>query len=113
MSRKADKPISASPLLPDDAIQAALRTPLPPKERRGVYDARPRRYRSKEKPGLLEVFRNGDGTFDVSYGWKQVGVAVTEKQLEFELCRHYGFCGGEYEGILQELEKSNRFIRQL
>jgi predicted SpoU family rRNA methylase len=57
---------------------------------------------------VLEVVKTDSGTFDLFLNGKLDRERIPEKWLNEELCVRFGFCGEEYESILDELTKAGR-----
>ena len=57
---------------------------------------------------VLEVVRMDDGTFDLFMNGKLDRERVPEDGLNEQLCVRFGFCGEEYDSILQELAENGR-----
>jgi hypothetical protein len=57
---------------------------------------------------VLEVVRTDNGTFDLFLNGKLDRERIPEKWLNEELCVRFGFCGEEYESILNELTQHGR-----
>ena len=56
----------------------------------------------------LEIVKKDDGTFDLFYNGVLKRIAIPEKWLNEELCAGYGFCGQEYDSILQDVTQHGR-----
>lgn len=56
----------------------------------------------------LQVLKNADGTYEVIWRGELVRSRVCDEWLHEELCVGYGFCGEEFEEILQQLNRSGR-----
>jgi hypothetical protein len=52
---------------------------------------------------LFEVLKNEDGTYEVLFNGGLVRSRVEERWLEKEVCVRYGFCGSEFDAIMQQL----------
>ncbi len=50
---------------------------------------------------VLEVVADAHGTFEIILNQKVVRVGVEKKWLNDELCVKYGFCGDEFDAIMQ------------
>jgi hypothetical protein len=59
---------------------------------------------------VLQVLKNGDGTYEVLYKGELVRTRVPERWLNEELCVGFGFCGDEYESIIRQLNDSGKAI---
>jgi hypothetical protein len=57
---------------------------------------------------VLEVLKNGDGTYEVFSKGELVCTQVPERWLHEELCVGFGFCGDEYESIIRQLNDSGK-----
>ena len=57
---------------------------------------------------VLEVVRTDNGTFDLFLNGKLDRKHILEKWLNEELCVRFGFCGEEYDSILNELTQHGR-----
>ena len=57
---------------------------------------------------VLEVVRTDNGTFDLFLNGKLDRKHIPEKWFNEELCVRFGFCGEEYDSILNELTQHGR-----
>lgn len=57
---------------------------------------------------VLEVIKRADGNFDVFLNGTLHRGDIQERWLPEELCVRLGFCGGEYDAILLEVNEYGR-----
>ena len=60
------------------------------------------------KDTVLEVIKKNDGTFDLFLNRKLHRSRIPEVWLPEELCVRFGFCGEEYDLILQEVHQNGK-----
>lgn len=56
----------------------------------------------------LEIVKNDDHTFDLFSDGKQTHAAISERLLNEELCVRYGYCGQEFNSIVEEVNLKGR-----
>jgi hypothetical protein len=64
--------------------------------------------RQKTHRVTLEVLRNPDGTYEIFFNGEHARSSVPEQWLNEELCVRYGFCGAEYDSIIQDLREHGK-----
>ena len=57
---------------------------------------------------IWEFLRKPDGTYAVSHNGKLLSDSIPEKWFENQICEQYGFCGREYQDILEQLDRSEK-----
>ncbi|HEV2398589.1 MAG TPA: hypothetical protein VGS27_16715 [Candidatus Sulfotelmatobacter sp.] len=55
---------------------------------------------------VLEIVRRSNGTFDLFLNGRLDREGIEEEWLNQELCVRFGFCGEEYDSIIDELTKN-------
>jgi hypothetical protein len=70
--------------------------------------SRTRKDSTSRRETVLEVVKNQDGTFDLFLNHNLDRPQVPEKCLPEWLCARFGFCGEEYESILQKVHSNGR-----
>jgi len=64
----------------------------------------------KHRGTVIEVIKVGDDAFDLVLNHEIVRRNAPEAALLEWLCVRYGFCGDEYDAILQEVERDGRKV---
>jgi hypothetical protein len=59
-------------------------------------------------PAILELVKTPDGNFDLFLNGTLDRGDIQERWLPEELCVRFGFCGGEYDAILLQVNESGR-----
>jgi hypothetical protein len=59
----------------------------------------------------LEVLRSVDGTHEVIFDGEIVGSMIPEQYLSEIVCARYGFCGKEFEELVNDLKNFGRVVR--
>ena len=62
---------------------------------------------------MIEVIKIGDDAFDLLINHEVFRHNAPEAALPEFLCVRYGFCGTEYDAILQEIEANGRKVINL
>lgn len=70
--------------------------------------SRTRKDLKKIRNKVLEVVKRDDGTFDLFLNRDLDRSCIPEQWLPEELCVRFGFCGDEYNSILQEVHQNGR-----
>jgi hypothetical protein len=63
---------------------------------------------SLQQGTIIELVRRDDGTFDLFLNRDLNREHIYEHGLSEELCVRFGYCGEEYEAILQELNQNGK-----
>ena len=70
--------------------------------------SRTRKDSANKRQTVLEIVKRGDDTFDLFLNHVLNKPAAPEKWLPEWLCVRFGFCGEEYDAILQEVRLKGR-----
>jgi len=72
------------------------------------------RTRKDSKQGtVIEIIRLGEDAFDLFVNHEVFRSDAREDALESFLCVRYGFCGDEYDAILEEIKTNGRVLINL
>ena len=72
--------------------------------------SRTRKDSRQHRGTLLEVVKIGDDAFDLLVNHEVYRSKAPLAALPEWLCVRYGFCGDEYEAILQEVERDGKKV---
>lgn len=72
--------------------------------------SRTRKDSRKQRGTVIEVIKVGDDAFDLLLNHQVFRRNAPQTALPEWLCVRYGFCGDEYEAILQEIEQEGKKV---
>jgi len=72
--------------------------------------SRTRKDSRKQRGTVIEVIKVGDDAFDLLLNHEVFRRNAPLAALPEWLCVNYGFCGDEYEAILQEIEQEGKKV---
>lgn len=70
--------------------------------------SRTRKDSRKHQGTVIEVIKVGDDAFDLLVNHRVYRTNAPQAALPEWLCVRYGFCGGEYDAILQEIKREGK-----
>jgi len=70
--------------------------------------SRTRKDSTQNRSTVLELVKRHDGRFDIFLNRKLDRSGILEEWLPEELCVRFGFCGEEYDSILNDVNKKGR-----
>jgi hypothetical protein len=65
------------------------------------------------KDTVIEVVLRDDGDFDLLLDHSECRSKAPESEVNKFLCVRFGFCGGEYDSLMQELRRVGRITIRL
>ena len=77
-------------------------------EHSGVTLSRTRKDSKKSHRTVLEVVKRNESMFDLFLNQELDRTRIPEQGLPKELCVRFGFCGEEYNSILNEVNQNGR-----